>query len=191
MEETQRMRTIVEALVVLAKADENSLLQIAHPFSLRSVLEDLAEDASAMGESRGIEVRRSKTADTQLTGDERLIRLALYNLVKNAVEHAPDASVVNLNAQHLEDCVRIEVINQGDPIPPYQQERIFDRFYRANPHHKKGIGLGLNLASEIAKAHRGSTCLMYSDDRGTCFAMELPLQHSDNAVRKTCGNLSD
>jgi two-component system, OmpR family, heavy metal sensor histidine kinase CusS len=182
MQETTRMRAIVEALVMLAKADEDSLLQVKQRFSLQPVLEDLSEDASAMGEAMGIGVHLESSALPPISGDERLIRLALYNVIKNGIEHAPAGTILTLSANALKDRVSITIHNQGTPIPHFHRERIFERFYRADPEGSRtrgqGLGLGLNLAKEIARAHGGSLELLFSDQQGTCFSFEFPSESS-------------
>lgn len=179
MGETNRMRKIVEALVVLAKADEQSLLQISHTVRLGPILSDLVEDASAMGEAYGVTARLSGTGQGWLSGDERLIRLALYNLLKNAVENANPGSSVELDCQINQGWVELQVRNRGRAISEKDRERIFDRFFCGNgaavEGTRRGLGLGLNLAMEVARAHGGTVQLLRSDGELTVFLLKLPL----------------
>ena len=179
MSETNRMRMIVEALLVLAKADENSLLQVTGEMALMPILEDLLEDASAMGESEGVSVQLTGSTDRQIKGDERLIRLALYNLIKNGIEHATPESTLDLICRPDSDHVVVSVYNQGHPISETEKQRIFERFYRGDQSRVrqkgKGLGLGLNIAHEIARAHGGEVFLEKSDASATLFSMRLPL----------------
>lgn len=178
MKETNRMRIIVEALLVLAKADENSLLMASHPLDLKPILIDLLEDASAIGESKGVTMHSGEINRIIVLGDEGLLRLALYNLIKNAVEHAYPNTAIQMDIICRDSKVSINIFNMGDPIPPEKQERIFERFYRIDSPKScsspKGLGLGLNIASEIARAHGGSVQLVESTARGTKFNFSLP-----------------
>jgi sigma-B regulation protein RsbU (phosphoserine phosphatase) len=77
---------------------------------------------------------------------------------------------------HVEDgCLIIAVFNGGDPIPPQTMERLFQPFFRgSNPNERQqGLGLGLHIASEIAKAH-GGTLTVKSDQEVTVFEFRMP-----------------
>ena len=178
MSETNRMRMIVEALLVLAKADENSLLQVTGEMNLDPILEDLAEDASAMGENEEVEIKLSGSTNLKIRGDERLIRLALYNLIKNGIEHSLPGSTLDLSCRTIAEDVVVSVFNRGAEIPEVDRSRIFERFYRGDQSRMrqqgKGLGLGLNIAREIARAHGGDVVLEKSDASGTLFSLRLP-----------------
>ena len=181
MNQTNRMRMIVEALLVLAKADENSLLQVSSAMSIVSILEDLAEDAAVVGEVQNVNVTLDLRENATVMGDERLVRLAIYNLIKNGLEHARPQTQLKISTSRENHTISIRIINMGDTIPENEFERIFDRFYQidhareASPgKRRRGLGLGLNIASEIAKAHGGNVLLRFSEPTGTCFEITLP-----------------
>jgi len=182
MHQTNRMRIIVEALLVLAKADENSLLQVTRKVQLNSILEELAEDAAVVGETQRVLVKLEvKQERITLMGDERLIRLAIYNLIKNALEHSFPETTVTLACSRAGTSASVKIVNHGDIIPATEFEPIFNRFYQIDhtrggfpKKQHRGLGLGLNIAREIAKAHGGDVFLRFSESTGTCFEMRLP-----------------
>jgi len=185
MHQTHRMRMIVEALLVLAKADENSLLQVSKELELLPILENLAEDAAVLGESLSVSVKLEVRENAVIIGDERLIQLAVYNLIKNGLEHSTPETQLKIVAFRADNQVVIRVINRGDVIPHSEFERIFDRFYQIDQarnatgeRRNRGLGLGLNIAREIAKAHGGNVLLKFSESTGTCFEFSLPQKTS-------------
>jgi signal transduction histidine kinase len=100
--------------------------------------------------------------------------------VGNAVQYSPEDSVVVVRARDEGEGVRMEVHNQGMPIPPERLPHIFDPFVRAHDHSRRvarmGLGLGLYITHEIVKAHDGTLHVTSTEADGTCFRMTLPRQ---------------
>lgn len=174
LEATQRLKAIVEGLLVLAKADEGSLLQERQSVDMASLLDEIAADAQVMAEVRGARFRGDWRSIPTVSGDAPLLGILLHNLLKNAVQHCPSGGEVSLQARKTGRDLEIRVFNSGPPIPETDRERIFERFVRLDTEHP-GIGLGLNLAREIARAHGGELDLVFSDDRGSEFRARLPV----------------
>ena len=107
--------------------------------------------------------------------DRARIAQLLSNLAANALTHgAPDKPVL-VCASTLDGTFELSVANQGEPIPPTTLERLFQPFFRvaARP-SQQGLGLGLYIACEIARAHRGSLDVT-SDKTETRFTFQMPL----------------
>jgi two-component system sensor histidine kinase KdpD len=108
--------------------------------------------------------------------DQRLIRLAIKQLLDNALKYSPSATAVTLEIRSDDRTASVDVIDHGKGIPPAEQSRIFERFYRS-PSVKEqvpGSGLGLSIAHRIAQAHGGD--LNVSSRPGeTRFRLTLPL----------------
>lgn len=101
---------------------------------------------------------------------ERIVRA----LVSNALRYTTDT--VRVEAETFGDSVQIRVRDRGDPIPPEEHERIFDRFYRVGHHLTRatgGAGLGLSIARALARRHGGDLCVSTDDDRGNTFIVTL------------------
>lgn len=105
----------------------------------------------------------------------------LSNLLGNALTHGSKDAPVRIEAATTEKDLVIAVSNGGEPIPTTAIDRLFQPFYRAeNRPSLDGLGLGLHIASEIARAH-GGTLTARSDDNETCFTFTMPLAPRDNA----------
>ncbi|HXQ33828.1 MAG TPA: HAMP domain-containing sensor histidine kinase, partial [Anaerolineales bacterium] len=90
--------------------------------------------------------------------DREAMARSLVNLVNNALKYSQDRKYIGVNLYRENGCVKLEVIDHGIGIPPNEQSKIFEKFYRVGDplvHNTKGSGLGLSLVQHIAKAHGG------------------------------------
>lgn len=107
--------------------------------------------------------------------DSKRLRQLLANLVNNAVVHGDPTEAIEVDAEANGAGVEIRVTNQGEPIPPHIIGRLFEPFVRPNSENPRpGLGLGLYIASEIAKGHGGSLSVTSSRETGTTFMLRLP-----------------
>lgn len=104
--------------------------------------------------------------------DPDRIGQAVSNLISNAITHGAPGSPVQVSVRSCDKEICIEVENEGDPIPPELQKNLFQPFRRGNE-ASEGLGLGLHIASSIAKAHSGRLSVS-SEGTTTCFRLELP-----------------
>ena len=110
-----------------------------------------------------------------LLGDRRSVALIVQNLVENAVKYNSPQGRISISARVTNGEAEVVVKNNGDPIPPDRAPHIFERFYQARSDARiSGQGLGLSIASELAKAHRGELKLVRSDSQWTEFSLRLP-----------------
>jgi signal transduction histidine kinase len=171
--EAQRMGTLIEDLLVLARADEQSLA--LRQESVR--LDDLAE-VEADRARRGADCTiRTNISPAHVIGDPAALSRVLRNLVDNAVRHAK--SSVDIDVHTDDDTATITVSDDGPGIPAAQRHRVFERFVRLDPDRARssgGTGLGLAIVAELVVAHSGTVVI---DDRpggGTTMIVTLPQQ---------------
>jgi PAS domain S-box-containing protein len=110
-------------------------------------------------------------------GDPERLREVLSNLVSNAVKYSPNGGTVWVGGRVDQTGVTVYVADQGVGIPPEQQARIFDRFYRVESglhRHTEGTGLGLYLVKAIVEAHGGRVWVESAPGRGSIFMFTLP-----------------
>jgi len=175
LDEISRLKAIVQKLLLLSLADAGHLQLQLQPVDLSAMLTNVVEDCQAQTEALKIESLISP--GIQVNADADLLEQALQNLASNAVKYNHDGGVVQFELQLEADHVLIRVANTGSQIPTADRDRIFERFYRADPARSgrvEGTGLGLSLAREIVRAHGGDLSLETSDDDFTRFAINLP-----------------
>ena len=112
--------------------------------------------------------------------DELQMQQALLNLVLNAIEACADGDDITLNVETVDELVRINVIDPAGPIPADTVERLFEPLFTTKPN---GNGLGLAIARNIARAHRGDVALTANDCGKVCFSIIIP--RPDGEVRVT------
>ncbi len=108
--------------------------------------------------------------------DRRLIKLALKQLVDNALKYSYPQTTLSICVFDTDGLVTVEITNRGPAISAEEQSRIFERFYRSPDIMEKipGSGLGLTIAQSIVRAHRGDLTVI-SRAGETTFRMELPV----------------
>ncbi len=117
--------------------------------------------------------------------DYERIRMVLTNLVSNAVKYSPDGGTVRIGGRTDEKMAIVYVADQGIGIPPEEQTRVFQRFYRVDNRLRRetqGSGLGLYLARSIVEAHGGRIWVESQVGRGSRFLFTLPLAYRQIAV---------
>lgn len=126
-----------------------------------------AEEAAATGaQVDGVAVT--------VSGDARLLRRLLRNLLENAARHAPGAPAQVRLERRADGGARLRVCDRGPGVSEAERERIFEPFYRVPGTQADGSGLGLSLVRQIARHHRGEVRCIAPAQGGTCFEVELP-----------------
>jgi len=108
--------------------------------------------------------------------DDVLIGQVLWNLLENASKYTPAGTPIELAAFAQEDSVIVEVRDRGPGIPPGEEERIFQKFYRGQTAGARGAGLGLPICRAIVEAHRGRIQARPRPGGGAIFRIRLPLE---------------
>jgi signal transduction histidine kinase len=109
-----------------------------------------------------------------IEADCELLRLALRQLLDNAVKYSPPGSTIEVRAGG-NGTVNIGVRNSGPAIPEQEQRQIFERFYRGNEARRiPGTGMGLAIVRQIAEAHGGTLTVSSTPSSGTEFTLSLP-----------------
>ncbi len=176
LDETQRLKTITRSLLLLAQADSGHMPLSAEPMPLSTELDVITADARILAEAADLELTVQIAPDVVVSADRVLLRLAISNLVDNAIHYNQPGGRIDVVLESAEGMVLLRVCNTGPGIPPEEQPRVFDRFHRGNEaraRRREGLGLGLSLAREITLAHRGDLVLVESGPGKTVFQLSL------------------
>lgn len=175
LEQTQRLKSIIQGLLLLSRSDAGRLSIEHGSIDLGSLITALGEDVDFLLEDSGISYNSVLPTGISCRGDAKLLRLAVFNLLQNAIRYNIEHGTIQCILRPEEDHAVIEISNTGAGIPDHEREHIFERFYRGARHRSvRGQGLGLSLARVIAEAHGGSLELARSDERMTLFRLRLP-----------------
>jgi two-component system heavy metal sensor histidine kinase CusS len=175
LEEVQRLKAIVQKLLILARADAGRLNLHLEATDLSAMIEAATEDAAAMVPNLRIE--KTISPGVIVKADIDLMGQAIRNLTSNAVKYNQGEGRIGFQLLVRDNWAHVTISNTGVPIPDNERERIFDRFYRTDRSHSKvvpGSGLGLSLAREIVRAHGGDLRLDPSKGNEVSFTLSLP-----------------
>jgi signal transduction histidine kinase len=157
LEQVERLGRLVTQLLDLSKLEAGVVPMNHDVFPLRPLLDKAVREAE-LHAPRGVHLVVDADASLQATGDAERIHQVISNLVENAVRHSPADGAVTVTAARENGRVRIEVNDEGPGIPLGEEERIFERFYRADSARTRsdgGTGLGLAIARWIVDMHGG------------------------------------
>src|SRR5262245_7230605 len=171
--ESERMSRLVENLLVLARADAGQRSR-RDPVDLGELAEAVSRQAQAQHPDR--QVRFARTPAPAITGDEDALRQLLWILIDNAVKHTSAGGTVWVTVTQRGSSAQLNVADDGCGIPPGDEQRIFERFFRADAVRGPGggAGLGLAIASWIVDQHNGHIMAANNDRGGATFVAELP-----------------
>ena len=182
-EAARRMTDLMDEYLSLDRMDGDALpLQLA-VCDVRALIDRVV----AEWPERRIEVRVDEAPATQRC-DERLLQIALRNLVANALRHSPgDAPVYIQLRPAQEGGTVIDVINHGDGISDDEISRLFQKYFRGrNAQQKPGAGLGLYLVERIAHLHDGHIEVASNPGQGSCFTLRLPSGANSGPCQPAC-----
>ncbi|MCE8032594.1 HAMP domain-containing protein [Billgrantia tianxiuensis] len=174
LEELERLARMIADMLFLAKADHGLLPNPAESVHLEQEVAALLEFYDALAEEK--QVTMQATGSATVIGDHLMLRRAVANLLSNALRHTPAGGNIVVEIEPHADEARLSVRNTGDPIPPDQLARLFERFHRVDnvrSHHGEGAGLGLAITRSILKAH-GGEIVVSSSNGVTTFSLTLP-----------------
>ncbi len=169
-EESARMARLVDRLLTLARADSGLRLSLA-PTDLKPIVEEVSRQAATLRPDRILTVEASPAA---IDGDEDALRQLLWILLDNALRHAK--SKVDVRVSTESGWARVLVADDGPGIAAAERERVFERFYRADPSRSGGhSGLGLAIARWIVDQLHGRILAGESPAGGAALIVDLPL----------------
>ncbi|MBS0511944.1 MAG: heavy metal sensor histidine kinase [Proteobacteria bacterium] len=178
LEEYERIARMVGDMLFLAQAENGRLPLPIETVTLADEARALAEFYEALAEEGGVRIVVHAAEDGIAAGGDRLmLRRALSNLLSNALRHTPAGGTVAIDIAREGAEALIAVSNAGEPIPPEELTRIFERFHRAGAGRRdrgEGAGLGLAITRSIVEAHGGRVTAS-SDAAATRFTLRLPL----------------
>jgi two-component system, OmpR family, phosphate regulon sensor histidine kinase PhoR len=176
--QSRRLAELVEEILVAGQLDSGSLSVVTEPF-------DPAELVWTAAAAARLRVGADTTIDVsvppmlpKVAGDAERTRQVLTNLVDNAVKYSPHGGRIELGVEADEGHARFTVRDQGLGIPLAEQKRIFDKFYRLDPDHRRGIGgsgLGLYICRELVRSMNGRIWVESDPGKGATFTFELPV----------------
>lgn len=173
-EETDRLNDFVESMVELAKLEAGAIDAERGEVIVTDMISRVLRRAADLTQGRKVIVNVDPDLPP-VTGDEKALAEAIYNLLDNAAKYSPSQKPIYINAEKVHRSVRIEVEDEGSGVNVAERERIFEKFHRGDK-TAKGFGLGLAIVRGIIDAHGGQVFVEDGEHGGARFVIELKLE---------------
>ena len=183
VEESEGLIRVFNALLMIARLESGAAQEAMQDFDVAEVARDVAELYDAVAEEQGVMLTLDADGPLMLRGGRELIGQALANLVDNAIKHGqPQESgaqvVVNIAARRMGNRIELTIADRGPGVAAQDRARVLERFVRLEGSRSRpGSGLGLSLASAVARLHHGALRLD-DNEPGLRVTIDLPVEES-------------
>ena len=172
--EVQSMNKLVNDLLVLARM-EKEIKSNNQKFDLSKEVQMAVSSFESMIYEKKIELETNISEGIEFNGDKEDIKHIISIIIDNAIKHTQENGKIIVNTLKEKSDIKIEIKNQGEPIPEKEREKIFERFYRvdkARSRSEKRYGLGLSIAKGIVEKYNGE---IYAASKGgfTSFIVKI------------------
>jgi two-component system sensor histidine kinase SenX3 len=176
--EAGRLGALTSRIMSLSRLQASDELQEVNDVSVDEVVTSAVEANAIQADSASVTLVRGGTRGLYVRGDAQVLTEAIGNLIANAVAYSPAGSSVGIGVKDVDGVVEIAVTDRGIGIPEAEQQRVFERFYRADQARSRstgGTGLGLSIVKHAVQRHGGEVRLWSRPGRGSTFTIRLPL----------------
>ena len=174
--QTHRLSNIVEDLLLLSRMEAGRLRLEISSVDLKELIDGWLDDLSVLPNPLGLEIESVVPTAVFVEGERRYTSLILQNLLENSRKYNRAGGRIRLSVTVDDTSAVLTIGNTGQTVVPEMREHIFERFHRGtSAENIPGHGLGLNLARELARLHRGDLRLLTSEDDWTQFEVRFRL----------------
>lgn len=189
IEEMSRLGNLVEGFLTLTKVREGAAPTNLQRYPLNELVMDSVEANARYAESEQVTLRPSLDADgpdREIVCDQHLARVAIDNLIRNAIRFSPKDESVEITARCVAGRAHVAVRDHGPGCPPEILEHVFDRFAQSREQRRtgRGTGIGLEIAHGIMELHNGDITVENLPDRGCVFEAWFPIDAGGSPGRQ-------
>ncbi len=176
---TGRMVELVNALLDAARLEMGSFALNPEPVNVSQCVADVLGDLKTKMQQKAISISTELKLERKKIGlNPKMLQIILQNLLDNALNYTPGKGTVKLKITSQADNILITVMDSGYGIPSAEQDRIFNKLYRASNVETKetaGLGLGLYTVKAMVEQAKGEVWFESKENQGTTFYVKLPL----------------
>jgi two-component system, OmpR family, sensor histidine kinase SenX3 len=175
--EATRLGSMVSELIELSRLQGAEAMPDMGAVEVDDVVSEAISRHKVPADNADIIVRTDDASGLRMHGEQALLVTALANLVSNAIAYSPRGSLVSISRRRRGDNIEIAVTDRGIGIDRKDQERVFERFFRADKARSRatgGTGLGLAIVKHVAANHGGSIGLWSQLGTGSTFTLSIP-----------------
>ena len=184
LEEVARLTSMIDTLLTIARADSGAIELRRTSFSFLDLVQESVGVVGVLAEDKKQTVSVSGDAAISVCADRSFLRMAVINLLDNAVKYSPSGSAIRLSLRvenvvsEQRQFVELAIKDEGPGIPENDVHSVFDRFYRVDEARTRdagGVGLGLAIAKWAVEAHDGEINVKPGQPSGAIFCIRLPI----------------
>lgn len=178
LEEILIIQQTIDDLLFLAKSELQLKSTVKDEVYVDKVIIESVKELKSYAKLKHIVIDIYKNEPLQIEGYSKLLKIAIKNILKNAISYSYQDSIVTINNNIKDDILYITIKDTGIGIPKEEQKKIFENFYRTDKSRNKnsgGVGLGMAISSKIIKIHNGTIELMSEENIGTTIKIVIPL----------------
>jgi two-component system sensor histidine kinase KdpD len=185
IDESERLNRFIANLLDMTKLESGAIVPNTAPHDVSEIVGSALERARKILAKHRVELAIPSDLP-MIAVDPVLFEQVLFNLLDNAAKYAPAGTAIRIQGWAERDAVKLQVLDEGDGIPPEDLERIFDKFRRAQKGDqvRAGTGLGLSISRGFVEAMHGTIAAANRTDRsGAVFTITLPIGQSADLAR--------
>ncbi len=178
LEEIEKMKHMVNNLLLLAKIDKDSILKGIGSVDINKLINKMVEDITILAEDKKIQISIfERNKNILVKGDETYLKLLFLNIMDNAIKYTPKGGKIIVELIKLKSWVLVRIEDSGVGIDEKDIPYIFNRFYRVDKTRRggEGFGLGLSIVKSVLDLHKGNIRVESEINKGTTFYIHLPL----------------
>ncbi|MGC2160776.1 MAG: ATP-binding protein [Silvibacterium sp.] len=175
-EESDRLNHLIAQAVQMFQLDSHEIHMSFAPHFVAELIENARQACASAMAGRTVEVRLPQEI-LQVQADPVWMERVLCNLLENAAKYSPADQPITVSAEQRTDVVAISIADRGAGIDPFEQDLIFDKFYRgqSQKYRVSGTGMGLAICRAIVEAHHGTIAVVSQPGQGSVFTFTLPV----------------
>jgi signal transduction histidine kinase len=182
--ESERLTALINNILDFSRIEAGRKEYDFRETDMRELVCNTLESYRYQIEQHGFTLEEKIAEVPPMRVDREAMARSLVNLVNNALKYSQDRKYIGVKLYRENGSVKLEVIDHGIGIPPNEQDKIFEKFYRVGDplvHNTKGSGLGLSLVQHIAQAHGGDVAVDSAPGAGSKFTITLPLHPAESS----------
>jgi len=166
---------LINDILDLSKIESGRLQLAIEDVPVRTAFGDVVDAMRPLADKKSQTLAETVIPHLSVRADSTRLKQILMNLIGNAIKFTPEGGRIELAAKQLGDVVRVEVRDSGPGIPPEEQQRIFEAFYRLGQtgNATEGTGLGLAITQRLVELHGGHLGIESRPGSGSCFYFTL------------------